>query len=165
MKLNGILKCMVLLLPLSTHAVGAISTDWNIDDPTGSFVGSFTHLGGGLYENVDINATDGTNTEQWYTVNLPESTSTFFESGGGAFYGATLYMWFAESLDVAAGPVATDSAVFFGGSPFSSGSFSVTMAEVPDYERPQPPAVPLPGAVWLFGSALVGLAGLKRRKV
>ena len=59
MKLNGILKCMVLLLPLSTHAVGAISTDWNIDDPTGGFVGSFTHLGGGLYENVDINATDG----------------------------------------------------------------------------------------------------------
>jgi hypothetical protein len=24
--------------------------------------------------------------------------------------------------------------------------------------------VPLPGAVWLFGSALVGLIGLKRRK-
>ena len=27
-----------------------------------------------------------------------------------------------------------------------------------------PAAVPLPGAVWLFGSAMVGLMGLKRRK-
>lgn len=28
----------------------------------------------------------------------------------------------------------------------------------------QPPEVPLPGAVWLFGSALLGLAGLRRRR-
>lgn len=40
--------------------------------------------------------------------------------------------------------------------------FPYPESEAPSYLRFGPPEVPLPGAVWLFGSALAGLAGVRR---
>jgi hypothetical protein len=57
------------------------------------------------------------------------------------------------------------------GSPMRSGpftgfnaNFDITSAHITAPDFPDPPAVPVPAAVWLFGSGLVGLVGVARRK-
>lgn len=59
-----------------------------------------------------------------------------------------------------------------GGSPMSSpafqgynGNFDVMSVHLDNYvATPQEPVVPIPAAVWLFGSGLLGLVGIARRK-
>jgi len=49
--------------------------------------------------------------------------------------------------------------------PFSgfNANFDMTSVTMTNY-TPTPSAVPVPAAVWLFGSGLVGLAGIARRR-
>jgi hypothetical protein len=59
-----------------------------------------------------------------------------------------------------------------GGSPMASsafgnhnGNFDVLSVHLDNFvQTPQPPQVPVPAAVWLFGSGLLGLVGIARRK-
>jgi hypothetical protein len=62
--------------------------------------------------------------------------------------------------------------VYTQGKPLSTVDLPTTLLGVKDivlasgtfYDNINVAAVPVPGAIWLFGSALAGLAGLRRRK-
>jgi hypothetical protein len=47
---------------------------------------------------------------------------------------------------------------------YMQGSITPQLMDVPQQLAFGPPEVPLPGAAWLFGSALAGVAGLRRRR-
>ncbi len=161
MNMKALLVSLTLLLPLTAQA---LPTVWNVDDPTGGFIGSFTYSSGGVFDPVFFNATTGNVTEEWTSADAATSTGTEFNSGPGTFFDATLQLLFGTSLETdPTGPVLTEFTTFNQGMVFSTGTFQVTTSTPPDYPRPQP--TPAPGTLLLMGLGVVALGLNRRRKL
>jgi hypothetical protein len=97
-----------------------------------------------------------------YGNNINGTTGNTVTTLGGTLYDYILSL----DGDPNSSGYATDSTVNM----FATGSFSfagdgtLTWNVVGGDPEPNPTTVPVPAAVWLFGSALLGLAGIARRR-
>lgn len=111
--------------------------------------------------NITLDTTGREGMAQYFNVSLgaqPWNAGAVHTSGTEAGPAATLS---GSALDGAGNAVLVSSNTvngwgFFAGTPYTE-VFSVNFVEVIN-------PVPVPAAVWLFGSGLVGLAGIARRK-
>jgi len=92
---------------------------------------------------------DFTLTEGQIAVALSFDWSTNYDIPVLAIFSCDAGVCSGQALPMAAGP-------FPGNEPLWTGTGSITQGA--------PAAVPVPAAVWLFGSGLVGLAGIARRR-
>jgi len=124
-----------------------------------------------MYSNVDIVATITTETYGEQTIFLNDSTITRDDSFGG------IVMYFVSdcSLVTCSAPLEAvlldvyfDSAITSPGVIGISGGLAFDNGDLPFQLALGPSAtvssVPIPAAVWLFGSALGGLGWMRRRK-
>ena len=117
-----------------------------------------TSVGAGVYT-----ATSATTFEIFFPVLEAQWAGTHFslgrDSGGITFAGTTdgtnFSMWAEELID----PSEDNGAAGFGG--WTAQWYYV--GTLTDFTAP-PAVVPVPAAVWLFGSGLLGLVGVARRK-
>lgn len=155
----------------------------NIDNTAGTFDVASTSLFFGFNWTAHSGTTFGPGT---YTIDtIQGGTYTGIEVGAGQVGGHILFNWnTAQDIDVVmvwdvtdngdgtydyfssdpivAGPNAEPDgtrgvAMIDGAFPGFSANFDFTTTEAPS-------AVPVPAAVWLFGSGLLGLVGVARRK-
>ena len=117
--------------------------------------------------NITLDVTGRTGMAQFFNVSLGEqlwnqgSNFTSGNSNNGNFdLNGTALAGDGSAVLVSSSNVANWG--FFAGTPYTE-VFSVNFACVSGCSV-TPPAVPVPAAVWLFGSGLVGLAGIARRK-
>jgi hypothetical protein len=82
--------------------------------------------------------------------NAPASFSTFTSTGSGTDFGFPAFEIAPQSIDTSIG-----IAITFSLTAGDSASFTSNFEVVP---------VPVPAALWLFGSGLVGLVGIARRR-
>ena len=116
--------------------------------------------------NITFDPTGRTGMAQFFNTSLGEQLwnqgSTF--TSGSQTNAVTTLTGSALALDGTA-TIVSNSAVanwgFFVGTPYSE-VFSLDFSNATVVESPA--AVPVPAAVWLFGSGLVGLAGIARRR-
>ena len=153
--------------------LGAMTFSWNGSDISTQIVldgsGLFAALGGGIppvgatldqaYCTASgacaLPASDGIKKGNYPIGPVPIATSTF-NTVGQAGFGTTLGML----------SLGTDDGI--GGSPMDNGPFSgynanFDMTSVTVTAVTAPP-IPVPAAVWLFGSGLIGLVGVARRR-
>lgn len=127
--------------------------------------GLFTELADGVYGDGDvfdaitcassgICATPASNNTRKgaYSIGPAPIATTSFNTAGATGYGTTLGQL----------SLGTDDGV--GGSPMDSGPFSTFNLNYDFTSMTIVSAVPVPAAVWLFGSGLLGLAGFARRR-
>jgi len=157
--------------------LGNMNFNWNNTDITTNIVldgtGLFNALGYGLppvgmtldqaaCTNMALNcalpASDGISKGKFPIGVTPIATSSFNVAGSTGF-GTTLGQL----------SLGTDDGI--GGTPMDNGPFSgfnanfdITSVTVTNVGGGNPPAVPVPAAVWLFGSGLLGLVGVARRR-
>lgn len=164
MKITSIIKYLVLCVPLTAQAalIAPLGSTWNIDDPSGRYIGSFVYEGVGGYSDIYINGTTGDATEEWNSIASGSDLS--FNSGPGLYFGAFLDLVFEQSLEAAMTPVVTNFILTVFGEEFSRGSFEITTEIPPEHERPQPSPVPAPATFALFALGLAGLGWSKRKK-
>ena len=123
-----------------------------------------------LNPNLDSGSLEPTKS-QIFTAIAPGASSSFgpfskqVNSGNLFTSDSAILAAFSQSLILNISTLATTTLAISGSGNIANtlnttgrGTFSVVF----DY-TPTPTAVPLPGAVWLFGSGLLGLAGMKRR--
>jgi hypothetical protein len=128
-------------------------------DPTGrdGIAGKFAGSLGLLPWNID-NATDGQGTGLWETFTTLTSTNRAqgftpgFTLTGSALQDAGTGMW-------------TGTLVSAGNIGAQWGDFNQTQySEVWNIKITRDAVIPVPAAVWLFGSGLLGLVGVARRR-
>ena len=163
--------------PNSTLVIGNMNFNWNGSDITTQIVldaaGMFSALGAGVFGvgdtlgqggNVPCTTTGVSCATPASESSLPKgkypigpspiATSTFNTAGQTGF-----------GTPLTALSLGTDDAI--GGSPMDNGpfidynaNFDMTSITMTNYT----PTVPVPAAVWLFGSGLLGLVGIARRR-
>lgn len=113
---------------------------WNIDNPT------LTAPGTGLYDQWTTGSSS--NDQQGFTSGFTVTGSILDDVVAGSSWTGTL---------VSAGNIGVAWGTSFDGTQFSE-VFNVTI------DAADAPPIPIPAAVWLFGSGLVGLVGVARRR-
>ena len=123
-------------------------TDWSFyEREEGVLGGSNAHDGNTSAINLVSSTINDDQTSGTMSLNVFDPTLITLKDGGG-----TLYHWYYFEGTTGTGLAGSwDASVIFGG----SGAVSTVNA----YS-----VVPVPAAVWLFGSGLIGLVGLARRK-
>lgn len=111
-----------------------------------------------------------------YTLDFGANTIRFDQTGTNNAYQSTAFNgWVFTDLDFGAG--IGDVSLSFSGLPglsdsdltFTSDSITLNLANVgnvgdPNYWELTITEVPIPAAAWLFGSAVIGLVGMKRKQ-
>lgn len=161
---------LVLLAFFASANVNAAPVEWTIDslvfDDGGSGSGSFTYdADTNFYSNIDIVTTSGTSFggAAYDVVNdFAPNSSDFLVAIIVPFSGApALQLGFATQLTNVGGVVTIDYAVE---SQCGDGC-EIPVSDYRSISSGQISAVPVPAAVWLFGSALAGLGWLRRKQV
>lgn len=154
-----------------SYNIGAaqyVTTTDNNQNITGKNGNNLTKWATGLGNTVVIlnsnfaggNSVEGTAaaTAGVWDSNTPSGVSGWYSNGPGT----TLANSLGESQTLysvtGAGTIAAKLALL------SNGTVTLTSAGLQFSTNSAPPAVPLPPAVWLLGSGLLGLAGIARRK-
>jgi len=130
------------------------SGNWSASSPDAGTDASILGLGiidNSANDNIWINefSYDFTLTEGQIAVGLSFDWSTNYDIPVLAIFSCDAGVCSGQAAPMAAGP-------FPGNEPLWTGTGSITQGA--------PSAVPVPAAVWLFGSGLVGLAGIARRR-
>ncbi len=130
---------------------------------------SYTNLMSGITRTTSMGAANGIWTGQEILLDSPgvwaftledlELVSNSFYTDIGANINANLWATILGTMSIGGG------LDFYRNNPFALDFLEV--AELGDFEilvdKPEPDPVPIPGAVWLLGSGLAGLAALRRR--
>jgi len=162
-KLFIIFSVFVVLLSAQVAGATAITTDgvWNIfffGGPQSNWDQIFTFT---LTDTATMTVTD-------YYQSGDQFEVFNFEDSLGLTSAPTEYAWMTESLDYAAANPAWSTGVWIlepGSysiwgiavqSPFGYGAGGIKLESGGD-------AVPIPGAIWLLGSGLLGLAGFRKK--
>ena len=182
------LACALLLLPAQGFA-----TTISFSDPVGDHTGNvdvtnmdFVFDNSGSYS-IDLTATGANPFSGEFRVNINLWNVTLDEFFQDSFNDFDLGVTSQTSLSITGNsPIITDwlvshtiatSTLAGFGNPAGSSFFRSSVANLPfaptcdsedvigiDGCSTTVPAVPVPAAVWLFGSALIGLAGFVRRR-
>ena len=146
----------------ATGFTGSIDTDGNMTlTPTGieGAVGGFPALVDERWNVDNFNGVTGTTPNPpnantaWDSFSTGSATAGPGTINGAAFDGTSAVL-------VKAGTVGSDWGGFFGAQYYEVWNVGFTFTG----DLPPPSAIPVPAAVWLFGSGLVGLAGVARRR-
>lgn len=148
----------------SSGFTGSIDAAGNVSlTPTGTLatVGDFPALVDEAW-NVD-NFNGGTGTGSNFVPNAPNSNTAYdaFSTGSASNASGTINGALYDgstAILVKGGSVGSVWGGFFGAQYFEV--WNVSFAKTGDV----PPAIPVPAAVWLFGSGLMGLVGVARRR-
>lgn len=179
---NRLRAALTLMLALSVGTVAAVPVNWTVDavlDSPGFFTstvfGTFDFdADTSQYSNVMIEVDE-------VTLGLVEFTDADLGGGSGDFLleliqpqgadltGSTLLvLQFINALAPGGGPYTIgngllDPISFVGTCDNSDCSSAGAFADVVEGGVFETAAVPVPAAIWLFGSGLLGLAGMSRR--
>jgi hypothetical protein len=146
----------------STNFTGSIDASGNISlSPTGILgaVGGFPSLVDERWNVDNFNGLTGTTPNPpstntaWDAFSTGSATNSGGTINGAAFDGTSAIL-------VKGGTVGSDWGGFFGAQYFEVWNVGFTKTG----DLPPPSAVPVPAAVWLFGSGLMGLVGVARRR-
>ena len=159
-------KALAVILLFVVGSAQAIPVTWTLDgvtfDDGGIASGSFVYDADVCCTIFDVNihTTAGTSmTGADYLTNssLAGNTTTGLNPTGTT---GTLLLLFAEGLTNAGGSIALVAGPCFASCEFRSDPISATRGVLTGSIT----AVPIPAAVWLFGSALAGLGWMRRKQ-
>jgi hypothetical protein len=142
----------------SSGFTGSVDASGNISlTPTGTLgaVGDFSSL---VDEKWNVNDFDDNTNTAYDSFSTGSATSNSGTINGAAWDGTTAIL-------VKGGQVGSDWGGFFGANYLEVWNVGFTKTgDLPTTPPTTPPAVPVPAAVWLFGSGLMGLVGVARRR-
>lgn len=130
---------------LMGHGMALITLDWSISGNSDSFESY-------AYSSIDIYG-------EWTDNNGTYSSASSYASGGADFW------WTADYLEEGTFTMAmySDGVNTIFGS-LNAAAYANSYSYV-TYDDSYVPPVPVPAAAWLFGSGLLGLIGIKRRRL
>ena len=178
MKKTAIASAIALSLGLSAAAeanTAGLTGVWSgtysftMFSPGGNLVGSFPDNGSWTWD-FDAGTVSITNTSTFYG-SVWTAYSVTFSDTGTSYDGSMLFSWSANPqipVDVSWDVTATGNAV--GDTAIVSVNSSQITASASAFPNFQPyfsgdlTKVPVPAAVWLMGSGLIGLVGVARRR-
>lgn len=163
---NLVYVFLFLVAPLSAHA--AFLSDLGSVPPSVSDVRS--SLDRGAYDDFYTFSVPSDVSDAKFTFTLEPSSAGFFQAGGfriELFEGVSSPLGFPVASILSRGP---QSSAFFLADLYSNTpyalrtAFNFNTSGLTANATSSISAVPIPAAVWLFGSGLVGLMALARRK-
>lgn len=161
MKLNKIAASLAFIaLSISSaaqantvYSMGTLTTGFSVMTAANAFGTTFTDtFNFNITATSDVSASVADLTQYLYTFTVLKDNNLLMSLNGGAQVGNNIS---TAMLNLTAGSysaIVTGNAVGIAG-----GLYSVAMTA-------KPSAVPVPAAVWLLGSGLLGLVGIARRK-